>query len=652
MNTRTEYREKRTGLHRHFIGSLIFHVIVLALLLSVPLHTGGAGAELIHLVFLDTGETGIPAVSAQKSLRVEGKPAGLRGRTEKNGQDTLLLKESPSGQGEGMEKTVSEVAEAPEIKESLPEASVAEPESMPETEDGRVSDSVDVNVASSVSFKDVESAYSGPDFEEQQAVQTVKEDAASVDLKKPEAITDSAVENISVDEKDQPIVALPESASEPEQTKETASKPVEPAAESSRGPSSDFLQKILPLIQEPSFTGADPETALKIKDADADPGLQKTAKTTTAELAESDKDRPYRNNDTSSKVAKAEPKPEKKRLAKDIQSDSSGTKTMDSGKLDVKSKITMAGLDHTLMPDLLRGGFRPGSDIQEKGSETSLAKTSGSVAGGFLTEGSTEKSGIKEAGPESRDDSASGTAGTVFRDNDKPFKNIPANAGGAGKEAAGPAEPEINHTITGTHQDSQPEKIGGVGIKVSEALIRKDIKIVVIAKSPNASVVMGLFRRSAVMRQRRTETFRQEAVPAMLEKTNANINNRPGLKHLVGVPSAEKGIYTFVLMNKDEEPHAVHVVFHLFEGKAAERVKEYSISELPPGGRMEFKFVLPDALFWDDEERFSGSIEDSSTTTKFQYDSGLVWKEKKGLAVSGNEEFIREENFLISGDTL
>jgi hypothetical protein len=41
------------------------------------------------------------------------------------------------------------------------------------------------------------------------------------------------------------------------------------------------------------------------------------------------------------------------------------------------------------------------------------------------------------------------------------------------------------------------------------------------------------------------------------------------------------------------------------------------------------RFLMPDAVFWDDEDFFSGNIEDSSYITKFNYDKGLIWKEEK-----------------------
>jgi hypothetical protein len=71
------------------------------------------------------------------------------------------------------------------------------------------------------------------------------------------------------------------------------------------------------------------------------------------------------------------------------------------------------------------------------------------------------------------------------------------------------------------------------------------------------------------------------------------------------------------------------VVFRLFEGKAGERIKEFRTIGLSPNAVLQFKFVLPEAVFWDDEDYFTGTLEDSYTLTKFNDKTGLIWKEEK-----------------------
>jgi hypothetical protein len=58
-------------------------------------------------------------------------------------------------------------------------------------------------------------------------------------------------------------------------------------------------------------------------------------------------------------------------------------------------------------------------------------------------------------------------------------------------------------------------------------------------------------------------------------------------------------------------------------------MKEYKSFPLPPSTVTKFRFLMPEALFWDDTDRFSGSIEDSRSVTKFRYETGLTWKEEK-----------------------
>ncbi len=94
------------------------------------------------------------------------------------------------------------------------------------------------------------------------------------------------------------------------------------------------------------------------------------------------------------------------------------------------------------------------------------------------------------------------------------------------------------------------------------------------------------------------------------------------------VARAGAGIYTFVIENTGESAFDGRVVFRLYEGPESGRVKEQGI-DLSPGKALRFKFVLPEAVFWDDEDYFTGIVEDSDTVTKFNDETGLVWKEIK-----------------------
>lgn len=67
-----------------------------------------------------------------------------------------------------------------------------------------------------------------------------------------------------------------------------------------------------------------------------------------------------------------------------------------------------------------------------------------------------------------------------------------------------------------------------------------------------------------------------------------------------------------------------------------ERTKKYDAVKVAADGATKFKFLFPDMIFWDDEDAFTGSIEDSDSLTKFNPERGLLWKEEKN---DSNEEY-------------
>jgi hypothetical protein len=100
-------------------------------------------------------------------------------------------------------------------------------------------------------------------------------------------------------------------------------------------------------------------------------------------------------------------------------------------------------------------------------------------------------------------------------------------------------------------------------------------------------------------------------------------------KRILSVVNADKGIYTLVIGNAGGKTCVANAVFLLFERTKKERTKEYKEIQLAPGTGVKFKFLVPDAIFWDDDDRFTGSIEDSESITKFNSDTGLIWREVK-----------------------
>jgi hypothetical protein len=101
------------------------------------------------------------------------------------------------------------------------------------------------------------------------------------------------------------------------------------------------------------------------------------------------------------------------------------------------------------------------------------------------------------------------------------------------------------------------------------------------------------------------------------------------VKRSVLVENAEKGIYTFVMENNAASACEADLSFVFYKGGRKERTKKYDAVKISGNGAARFKFVFPDMIFWDDEDAFTGSIEDSDSLTKFNSDTGLLWKEEK-----------------------
>jgi hypothetical protein len=171
------------------------------------------------------------------------------------------------------------------------------------------------------------------------------------------------------------------------------------------------------------------------------------------------------------------------------------------------------------------------------------------------------------------------------------------------------------------------EKSPPLGIPVPDVLLLKDIRIEVFLKDADISdVLLHLLKKAHPMENRKDDSVKQKEIEVVEETYIAGTS---GIKRVFYVAKAEKGLYTFVIMNKGNKAYKADVVFRLFERKAGERIKEYKTVELPPNTALKLKFILPEAVFWDDEYYFTGTIESSNTLTKFNDKTGLIWKEEK-----------------------
>jgi hypothetical protein len=181
-----------------------------------------------------------------------------------------------------------------------------------------------------------------------------------------------------------------------------------------------------------------------------------------------------------------------------------------------------------------------------------------------------------------------------------------------------PSREERHPVVSVVKNDSPP----AFGMPAAEALVRKDIRIEVSEENPlMGGIRIDLLRKRHPMSKAGRRSKKEQVVDA-IKAISVH-------KRIFSVVNAEKGIYTFTIKNEGTNQHEVDIIFRLYEGDEKERVKNYSTVKLLPDDRLAFKFIIPETIFWDDDDYFSGSIEDSDYITKFNDETDFIWKEKR-----------------------
>jgi hypothetical protein len=157
--------------------------------------------------------------------------------------------------------------------------------------------------------------------------------------------------------------------------------------------------------------------------------------------------------------------------------------------------------------------------------------------------------------------------------------------------------------------------------KAEEKIETKELK-----ETDISNISMRLLKNVHPMANRREK---QTEVSLLEGKREAHSVDTSAVRKTFSVLRTAEGAYTFAIQNQENETFAADLVFLIFPGKKGERTKKFAAVELSPHTTVRFKFILPEAIFWDDEEHFSGKIENSDTMTKFNQKTGFVWKETK-----------------------
>jgi len=162
------------------------------------------------------------------------------------------------------------------------------------------------------------------------------------------------------------------------------------------------------------------------------------------------------------------------------------------------------------------------------------------------------------------------------------------------------------------------------GLSIPDIFVLKDIRIGIFFEGSASSSDISV---RLLHMEHPKEKFRkdgQKEIDINKEEGEGNVK-----KAVYSVLRAEKGIYILELINKGKDIHSVQIVFFLYEKTNGQRIREFRSQALYPENALHIKFLLPESVFWDDDDYFSGSIEDSNSITKFNHGAGIVWKERK-----------------------
>ena len=171
-----------------------------------------------------------------------------------------------------------------------------------------------------------------------------------------------------------------------------------------------------------------------------------------------------------------------------------------------------------------------------------------------------------------------------------------------------------------TSEPPKPEKPAEIAMTSAIPLFRSDLKLVIFgATQPEITVTFVDFspsRRDKPLS--RTESRRDTKIIPLIT------NSRDTVQEIV-ILTAKSGVYTITAESATNSAD-VSISLKLYEGTARTSVRELGKHSLA-NKKVLVKILMPEGILWDDAAAFSGSMEDSEGITKFNTDSGLMWRE-------------------------
>lgn len=92
------------------------------------------------------------------------------------------------------------------------------------------------------------------------------------------------------------------------------------------------------------------------------------------------------------------------------------------------------------------------------------------------------------------------------------------------------------------------------------------------------------------------------------------------------IGKAEEGIYDILVSSADGKPLRGQFTLKINEYGTGGRAIPLGIQTIY-GTKIIARVLMPEGIIWENEASFTGSMEDSDSVTKFDANSGLIWRE-------------------------
>lgn len=166
----------------------------------------------------------------------------------------------------------------------------------------------------------------------------------------------------------------------------------------------------------------------------------------------------------------------------------------------------------------------------------------------------------------------------------------------------------------------KPEKPVALPLTPVASSIRGDLKLVISGTTlPETTVTFTDFAPS-----RRDRPFSRAESRRYTKITPVITGSQDTVREIV-IAHASPGIYTITADSAGKSAD-IAVSLKLYEGTDRMSVRELGRHSIA-NKKVLMKILMPEGILWEDAAAFSGSMEDSEGITRFNADSGLMWRE-------------------------